>query len=149
MVSRGECMTDPKHVAMAWIEAINAHDPGAIEAVLHDEFTWELGTSSTTGAAVSAKGWRLWFEAFPDFRFELIEMISQGQSVCARLGMSGTHRGLLRFRGTASMDEPIGPSDRVFSLPGCSFLEIDGDRVRHLWAYWDTATLMRQIAPQT
>jgi predicted ester cyclase len=133
-------------VVTAWIDGINCHDPAAIEATLHEEFVWELGSSTTTGAHVSAEAWRMWFEGFPDFRFEPIQTLSDGETVCTRARMTGTHSGPFRFRGTDSLDDGLAPSGRKFDLPGCAVHAVENRRIRRLWAYWDTATLIRQIS---
>ena len=138
-------MSEAAGVVAAWIDAINRHDPEAIEATLRDDFVWELGSSSTTGAHASAEAWRLWFEGFPDFHFEPLQTIAQGETVCTRARMTGTHTGPFRFRGTDSMEAGLPPSGRRFDLPGCAVHCVEAGRITRLWAYWDTGTLIRQI----
>ncbi|CAN5169469.1 hypothetical protein BH11PSE14_BH11PSE14_11470 [soil metagenome] len=133
-------------ISRNWIDAINAHDPAAVRAVLADDFIWELGGSSTQGADVSAEAWRLWFVAFPDFAFEILRVISSAERVVLQLRMRGTHRGEFRFRGTNSMEHALSPTNLGFDLPGCAIHEIEGGKITRLWAYWDTGTLMRQIS---
>lgn len=135
----------PRETVTAWIAAVNAHDPAAVERTLAPDFTWELGTSSTQGAAASREAWQLWFEAFPDFRFEVLQTVADGPYVVTRLRMTGTHTGPLRFRGTRSMEHPIAPSGKRFDLPGAAVQEVRDGRIVRLWAYWDTGTLMRQL----
>lgn len=138
-------MATPSIVVERWFDAVNRHDAGAVAAVLSPDFVWELGGSSTAGAAASAEAWRLWFVGFPDFAFERLQTVEQGDTVCTRVRMVGTHRGEFRFRGTASMDRPLAPTGKSFDLPGCAVHQVAGDRITRLWAYWDTATLMRQL----
>ena len=141
-------MDSSTDASFAWVDAINRQDLAALSDTLGDGFTWELGTSSTSGAAQSVEAWRLWFVAFPDFRFEVVEAIAEGSTVCLRLRLTGTHRGPLQFRGTGSMGAPIAPTDRSFDLPGCAVHHVEGRRISRLYAFWDTATLMRQIAAE-
>ena len=138
-------MADPRQISTDWVEAINRQDLDALAAVLHPSFVWQLGASTTEGAAASVEAWRLWFAGFPDFRFEILQLIAEGATACLRLRMSGTHLGPLRFRGVGSMTAPIEPSSRGFDLPGCAVHQIEDGRIRRLDAYWDTATLLRQI----
>lgn len=128
-----------------WIDAINDQDLTRLRKTLADNFVWELGTSSTQGAEASVESWRLWFIGFPDFRFELLRMISDGPFVVSQVRMRGTHKGDFRFRGTKSMDKPLAPTNRPFDLPACAVHEIRDGEITHLWAYWDTATLLRQL----
>ncbi len=142
MGSRAE---SPEAIAAAWIEAVNAHDPPVIEATLHENFIWELGGSSTEGSAASREAWALWFVGFPDFRFHVLQTISSGLYVVTRVRMTGTHRGEIRFRGVQSMERGPAATGKSFDLPGCAVHEVHDGRIRRLWAYWDTGTLMRQL----
>lgn len=128
-----------------WIAAINAHDADRLAATLSDDFVWELGESSTTGQEVSKESWILWFVGFPDLQFEVLQTIAEGDYVVSRLLMTGTHTGDLRFRGTNSMEHPIAPTNRTFRVPGCAVHQIQQGKIVHLWAYWDTATMLRQL----
>ena len=132
-------------VALEWMEAINDQDLSRLRQTLADDFIWELGTASTQGAEASVEAWRLWFVGFPDFRFELQRAICEGAFVALQVRMRGTHKGEFRFRGTASMTNPIAATNRSFELPGCAVHEINNSRIVRLSAYWDTATLLRQI----
>jgi steroid delta-isomerase-like uncharacterized protein len=133
-------------IAQQWIAAVNAHDTDAIAATLHPtEFVWELATSSTTGSAASQQAWQMFIGGFPDFHFETERMIASGDYVVSQVRMTGTHSGEFRFRGTNSMSQGIPPSDKPINLPGCAIHEVRNGKIVHLWAYWDTATLLRQI----
>ncbi len=127
-------MSDARLLAAEWVAAINRQDLDGLASVLHPRFVWELGASSTEGAEASIEAWRLWFAAFPDFRFDTLHTLAEESTVCLRLRMSGTHLGPLRFRGTGSMTAPIQPSGRRFDLPGCAVLEIEDDRIHRLYA---------------
>lgn len=132
-------------IVREWISAINDHDADRVAATLNEDFIWELGESSTTGRDVSKEAWSLWFVAFPDLRFEVVQTITEADYVVSRLIMTGTHKGELRFRGTDSMSQPTAPTNRKFSVPGCAVHQVRGGKIVHLWAYWDTATLLRQL----
>lgn len=138
-------MASPDTIVNRWIAAVNAHDPGALEATLDAEFVWELGGSSTRGSGASREAWALWFAAFPDFAFEVLQTISGGPFVVTRVRMTGTHLGELRFRGVDSMQRGIPATGKHFDIPGCAVHEVHEAKVRRLWAYWDTGGLMRQL----
>lgn len=137
--------SSPRLVVAKWIAAVNAHDPEAVELTLAPDFVWELGANSTQGSTESREAWRLWFEAFPDFRFEVLDTITSGPYVVTRVRMTGTHRGNLRFRGTQSMEHPIAATGRSFSVPGAAVQEVRNGKIVRLWAYWDTGALMSQL----
>ncbi len=132
-------------IAREWIDAINARDLDRLRATLSERFVWELGTARTEGAEQSVEAWRLWFAGFPDFEFRLERMIVQGGMAASQLRMVGTHTGDFQFRGVGSMEAPLPPTQRRFDLPGCAVHEVSRGRIVHLWAYWDTATMMRQL----
>lgn len=132
-------------VARAWVDAVNSHDPARIRTVLADDFIWELGGSSTQGADASAEAWRLWFIGFPDFTFDVLRSLVDGEFATLQVKMRGTHRGVFRFRGTHSMDEGLPPTGKAFDLPGCAVHQVQHGKIIRLWAYWDTATLLRQL----
>lgn len=134
-----------EQVARAWIDAVNSHDPARIRAVLADDFVWELGESSTRGGDTSAEAWRLWFVGFPDFTFDVLRSLVDGEFVALQVKMRGTHRGVFRFRGTHSMERGLAPTGKAFDLPGCAVHHVQHGKIIRLWAYWDTATLLRQL----
>lgn len=138
-------MTADQSVSQQWLDAVNAHEPAQIQALLHSDFVWELGDSSTTSAEASADAWRMWFVGFPDFRFELLRLVGESKIIVLQVRMHGTHLGEFRFRGTHSLEKPLTPTHRAFNLPGCAIHEIVDGKIARLWAYWDTTTLLRQL----
>ena len=75
--------------------------------------------------------------AFPDWHQELIETVSDGRTVVARMRCTGTHHGA--WQGLA----PTGRSMRVDKV---YFFRIHDDRITGLWGLEDTWTRMRQLA---
>ena len=140
-------MSQARQIAGQWVDAINAHDPAAIRALLDDAFIWELGGSSTSGAEISAEAWRMWFVGFPNFLFETLRVVYEGDFVVSQLRMRGTHNREFQFRGTKSLEKALPPTGRTFDLPGCAVHEVRHGKITHLWAYWDTATLLTQLGP--
>lgn len=72
-----------EQAARAWIDAVNSHDPARVRAVLADDFVWEPGESSTRGGDTSAEAWRLSFVGFPDFTFDVLRSLADGEFVTA------------------------------------------------------------------
>ena len=75
--------------------------------------------------------------AFPDWRQELIETVTDGRTVVARMRCTGTHHGT--WQGLA----PTGRSMRVDEV---HFFRIGDDRLAGVWGLEDTWTRMRQLA---
>lgn len=129
----------------AWLDAVNRQDLDAYVASVTPDYTWTLGASTTTGPAVSAEAWRVLFEAFPDYRLDLVETIVEPPRVAWRARMSGTQVGPLRFRGTGSWDHPFPATGKRFEVECAGWFEVRGGRVAVNRAYWQPADMMRQL----
>lgn len=75
--------------------------------------------------------------AFPDWQQELIETVTDGRTVAARMRCTGTHHGT--WQGLA----PTGRSMRVDEV---YFFRIGDERLTGVWGLEDTWTRMRQLA---
>jgi predicted ester cyclase len=81
-------------------------------------------------------------EAFPDLRFEIGEMLCEGNVVACRSTMTGTHRGPLRIGPMAGLPV-VGAHVEV---PHMHFFRYDDEgRVTDLWHVWNTLLLARQL----
>ena len=80
--------------------------------------------------------------AFPDLRFEVHEMIQEGDLVASRSTMTGTHRARFAIGPFAALE----PSGVAVSVPHMHFFRYRGDRLVNLWHVWDTGSLMRQLS---
>jgi steroid delta-isomerase-like uncharacterized protein len=87
-----------------------------------------------------ADGLREWIKmnqkAFPDFRFEVEEVLEAGDKVIVRFVGSGTHQGELMG---------LPPSGRKVRSRGCCIMAFEGDKVSEQWDYWDTLDFLRQL----
>lgn len=80
--------------------------------------------------------------AFPDLRFEIHEILCEGDVVACRSTMTGTHQGPLRIGPMAAL--PF--SGARVEVPHMHFFRYDDDgRVTDLWHVWNTLLLARQI----
>ena len=75
-------------------------------------------------------------QAFPDLRFENKSVFASGNKVAAEYVLSGTQK--KEFHGMPA-------TGKSFSLRCCSILEFEGGLFTRETAYWDTATMMRQL----
>lgn len=80
--------------------------------------------------------------AFPDLRFNVHEIICEGNIVACRSTMSGTHQGPLRIGPMAGL--PV--NDTPIEVPHMHFFHYDADgRLTDLWHVWNTLMLARQL----
>lgn len=83
--------------------------------------------------------------AFPDLRFEIQEILRDGDTVACRSLMTGTHTGRLPIGPMAEV-EPRGATVAVQHM---HFFHYDGDRVSDLWHVYDQVGLIRQAREAT
>jgi predicted ester cyclase len=80
--------------------------------------------------------------AFPDLRFDVQELICEGNTVACRSTMTGTHQGPLRIGPMAS----LAVNGTQIEVPHMHFFHYDGEgRLTDLWHVWNTVMLARQL----
>jgi steroid delta-isomerase-like uncharacterized protein len=80
--------------------------------------------------------------AFPDLRFELHEMLCEGDVVACRSTMTGTHEAPLRIGPLGGL--PV--EGTAVEVAHMHFFRYDEDgRVTDLWHVWNTLGLARQL----
>ena len=77
-----------------------------------------------------------WRTAFPDFRFEVADLIAEGDKVVARVPFTGTHRGQL-------MD--IAPTGRTVRVGEILILRIADGKIAEAWEEYDELEMRRQL----
>jgi predicted ester cyclase len=130
---------DPKTIARDILQRIfNDRDPKAVdELVAPDCDDHAIGPGDRNGAdGVRAFAQALW-QAFPDGRFEQIEVLGEGDRACTRAVFTGTHRGHF-------FDVP--PSNRRVRLDRVDVVRVvDGKCVEH-WGGFEAGAVIRQLA---
>jgi steroid delta-isomerase-like uncharacterized protein len=80
--------------------------------------------------------------AFPDLRFEVEELVAEGDLVACRSTMTGTHQGPLLIGPLAGL--PVNGTS--IEVPHMHFFRYDPEgRVTDLWHVWNTLVLARQL----
>jgi predicted ester cyclase len=77
-----------------------------------------------------------WRAAFPDFHFQLEDMIVSGNKVALRIPFTGTHQG--RFMGA----EPTG---KKISVTETLILRIDAGKIAEMWEDYDEYGMRIQL----
>jgi ketosteroid isomerase-like protein len=115
-----------KHVVSLLIEAISRGD-----LTVFDELY-------TPRAAPKARGWvEPFLQSFPDVAMDIVQMVSEGDTVVARLRCSGTHLGV--WRGHSPSGRRFNRVDEVYFFTFSDGL-IDGS-----WGIEDNLTRFRQL----
>lgn len=74
--------------------------------------------------------------AIPDARYEVDDLIAEGDSVVVRWRLLGTHEG--EFRG-------IAPTGRDIALKGIAIYRVDGGKLMERWVVSDLYGLLEEI----
>ena len=80
--------------------------------------------------------YQAWFEAFPGSQILLKDLFAEGDKVCCRLVLEGTHQGA--FNG-------IPPTGKSISVPAFTVLLLADGKCVERWALADSLLLLTQI----
>jgi predicted ester cyclase len=137
-----EAATEPRsaaEVAKSYFEAVAARD---IEAMLEH---WDPDGGGYIHGMVDVRvpdTYRGWFadlfKAFPDFRFEVLDIVAEGEMAAVRWRVSGTFNGSTRFEG-------MDPNGARVETEGCDVLTIRDGKLVSNYAYTNGAEMMRQL----
>jgi len=131
--------SDPAAVARTYFEAVAARDLDAMVA------PWEPGAPDVIHGVVEMRvpeDLRSWFgnlfTAFPDFSFEILEVMATGEKAAVRWHATGTFDGSARFEG-------LEPNGAKIDLEGCDVLTVRDGRIVRNDAYMNGAEMARQL----
>jgi steroid delta-isomerase-like uncharacterized protein len=98
----------------------------------HDSSTPDLGR----GPESEKKRVTLYRNAFPDIRFTVEDLISEGETVVARWSCHGTHKGELNG---------IAATGKQFHITGISIARFTNSKMFEGYVNWDGLGLMQQL----
>jgi steroid delta-isomerase-like uncharacterized protein len=78
--------------------------------------------------------------AFPDLRYDIEDLVAEGDTVVARWRMTGTHEGDL-----AGPTMSVPPSGKRIDLWGMSLCRIEGGMVAENWERFDMMEFLGQL----
>ena len=85
------------------------------------------------------------YTTFPDYHYDIEEMIAQGDSVAVRCKVSGTHRGIGKLPVNGGMLVGVEPTQKHFEIQHIHWFKLrDGKIVDH-YATRDDIGMMRQL----
>src|SRR6266446_178206 len=95
------------------------------------------GQAALTGKAIADYAKAVW-RAYPDMSLDIISSGDTGAGLVAtQWVLHGTHTGPY-FDGTP-------PAGRTVTLPGASFVQVEGDKIRYERVYTDRQTVAEQL----
>lgn len=130
--------TPPRSVIERYYDEVWAQRrPEAIDGLFAAGYLNHAGARGTlAGPAGIRSNYDSLVRAFPDVRFDLDDVVAEGDKVVVRYTMHGTHRG--EFQG-------IAPTGRGVTVPGIGIYRIAGGLVQESWVVRDSLVLLRQL----
>jgi predicted ester cyclase len=131
--------TETGAIARGYFEAVAARDLDAMT-----EFYESGGTGEIHGLVelTVPDSYRAWFAnlfaAFPDFRFEILDVVAEGDQAAVHWHATGTFDGGVRFEG-------IDPTGGRIDLTGCDLLRIRNGKIHRNDAYMNGAQMAQQL----
>ena len=129
-----------KDVVRRFVAAWNERDPGGFDEVMAEGAVLHIGGSDIACDPVATKAIvDQWTTAFPDWRFELLALVAEGDKVVAHLPYSGTFRepilGIDATGRSANVDEIV-----IFKIAAGKIVEA--------WEVYDECGMWRQLGVQ-
>jgi predicted ester cyclase len=131
--------TDAATVARCYFEAVGRRDVEAMASF------WEPGAPDVIHGVVDMTvpdDLRTWFgslfASFPDFRFEILDLLSSGDKAAVRWHATGTFDGTVPFEG-------LMPNGSKVDLQGCDVLTVRDGLIRRNDAYMNAMDMARQL----
>jgi steroid delta-isomerase-like uncharacterized protein len=128
---------DPKVLLERFYSGVSAGDLSVIDELLTDDF---IEHEEFPGIEPNKDGVKQFFtlfrSAFPDLRLEAHEVVAEGDLLCVRGTMSGTHEG--EFMGMPA-------TGKRFEVEGFDMVRIRDGLVTEHWGVFDSMAMMQQL----
>ena len=109
----------------------------AVDELVHPDFIdHDAPACGPTGREAMKALVRDWRIGFPDMSESIEDIVAEGDRVCGRFTLRGTHRG--EFRG-------IPPTGRTIEISGIDILRIADGKIVEFWYSEDALGLYRQL----
>jgi steroid delta-isomerase-like uncharacterized protein len=114
----------------------NEHDPDALEDLALPEYRRHLGPGQSIDLAAQKERLRGLQRGMPDVRFEVEDLIEEGDRVVFRVNVTGTHQG-----------EMLGvpATGRHVAYTAIDILRFENGKIAEHWGFGDSASLLRQL----
>ncbi len=124
-------------VARRVVACDNARDLDGYRALLWDDYRAEVnGVEAATTADAEAESLASYWKGFSDGRITVEQVVASGSVVTMRYRLVGTNDGEMNGRPATG---------RKVELSGCTIFEIESGRVRRVFRYLDTLTMISQL----
>lgn len=118
------------------VSLINEGNFSALGDVLHDDVITHYGSGEPVQGIEPLIALLEGFQAFPDLKVSIEEIVTDGDFVAARYVSRGTHQG--PFAG-------IDSTGTAVEFGGAGIHHVSGDKIDEVWVVDDLSTLTRQL----
>ncbi len=126
-----------KAVVRRWLAAWNEQDLDAAEGLLTPGYVrHDANVPDIVGPAAERQFIAGVLTAFPDLRFEIEQLVAEGDLVIGRYTARGTQRGV--FAG-------VPPTGRAVVFQATESYRLVGERIAEQWVVMDTLGLLQQL----
>ncbi len=138
-----EAATEPRsaaEVAKSYFEAVAARDIDAMLEHWHPDGEGYIhGMVDEIRIPDTYRGWFAdMFEAFPDWRFEVLDIVAEGEQAAVRWRATATFSGSKSFEGMA-------PNGARVETEGCDVLTVRDGKLVSNYAYTNGTEMARQL----
>jgi steroid delta-isomerase-like uncharacterized protein len=127
-----------KAVVRSFVSVLNAKDFDRFDDVMAEDATLTVGgtTIDCSPAATRAIA-EHWVAGLPDYHFDVVHLVAEGDLVAALMPFSGTHR-------RPVLD--LAPTGRTVRVSEMVFFRIEDGRIVEAWEDWDEHGMRRQLS---
>jgi len=126
-----------KAVVRSFVDAWNSRDFGRFQALMGERAVLRIGGGvvpcDPAGTRAIAEEWTT---AFPDWRFDLLALIAEGDRVVAHMPYRGTHRGPILG---------VAPTNHSCSVDEIVIFRVSEGKIAEAWEVYDEAGMWRQL----
>jgi predicted ester cyclase len=85
------------------------------------------------------------FATFPDYRHDILEVVTKGDSVIVRCRVSGTHKGVAKMPVNGAMLVGVAPTQKHFDVQHIHWYKVRDGHIAEHTANRDDIGMMRQL----
>ncbi len=123
-------------------DGLNSHDLDIVDKYMASDVKTEApGAPGLMDKQKDRMYTQQFINAFPDLRFDIRDIIAQGNWVAVTWTARGTHKAPL----STLQGDTIPPTNKSATVPGCTVVELKNEKVVRQHLYWDMVTLLTQL----
>ena len=137
-------LEENKAVIRRYTEACNIKDLNQLEKFVSPDY--RHSTLQLQGREELKKFETMLWNAFPDLHETNDNIIAEGDKVCYRIKLTGTHTGELRgFPHPSGKKITLAPTGKKLTITGVSIKRIADGKITESWAVYDLLNFYKQL----